>query len=70
ATNTGATAVILPGGVVSELPPYTRGVLSGQVQGSGGQTPYSLRGNTLIVGLALLMLLLAWGRNKAARIRH
>jgi hypothetical protein len=31
--------VILPGGAVSELPPYTRGVLAGQVQGYGGQTP-------------------------------
>lgn len=70
ATNTGATAVILPGGATSELPPYTRGVLAGQVQGYGGQTPYILLGNKLIVGIALLMLLLAWGRNKAARIRH
>ena len=66
----GLEAVILPGGAVSELPPYTRGVLSGQVQGYGGQTPYIQLGNKLIVGLALLMLLLAWGRNKAARIRH
>jgi apolipoprotein N-acyltransferase len=50
ATNTGATAVILPGGATSELP-YTRGVLAGQVQGYGGQTPYILLGNKLIVGL-------------------
>ncbi|MET3431932.1 apolipoprotein N-acyltransferase [Herbaspirillum seropedicae] len=70
ATNTGATSVILPGGATSELPPYTRGVLSATVQGYGGQTPYILLGNKLVLGLALLMLLLAWGRNKAARIRH
>jgi apolipoprotein N-acyltransferase len=42
--------VILPGGATSELP-YTRGVLAGQVQGYGGQTPYILLGNKLIVGL-------------------
>lgn len=70
ATNTGTTAVIQPGGATTELPPYTRGVLSAQVQGYGGQTPYILLGNKLVVGLAILMLLLAWGRNKAARIRH
>ncbi|WP_408159675.1 apolipoprotein N-acyltransferase [Herbaspirillum lusitanum] len=68
ATNTGATAVILPhNGGLQELPPFTRGVLSASVQGYGGQTPYILLGNKLVVGLALLMLLLAWGRNKAAR---
>lgn len=70
ATNTGATAVIVPGGGVDELAPYTRGVLSAKVQGYAGQTPYILLGNKLVVGLALLMLLLAWSRNKAARLRH
>lgn len=70
ATNTGATAVIVPGGGLDELAPYTRGVLSAKVQGYAGQTPYILLGNKLVVGLAVLMLLLAWGRNKAARIRH
>jgi apolipoprotein N-acyltransferase len=70
ATNTGATAVILPDGRLTELAPYTRGTLAAKVQGYAGQTPYILLGNKLAVGLALLMLLLAWGCNKAARIRH
>ncbi|WP_343585552.1 apolipoprotein N-acyltransferase [Herbaspirillum sp.] len=70
ATNTGATAVILPGGALQELAPYTRGTLAAKVQGYAGQTPYVLLGNKLAVGLALLMLLVAWGHNKAARIRH
>ncbi|KAF1039762.1 MAG: Apolipoprotein N-acyltransferase [Herbaspirillum frisingense] len=70
ATNTGATAVILPRGEPSELAPHTRGTLAATVQGYAGQTPYILLGNKLVIGLAILMLLLAWGRNKAARIRH
>ncbi|MCA1325184.1 apolipoprotein N-acyltransferase [Herbaspirillum sp. alder98] len=71
ATNTGATAVILPGnGTPQELTPFTRGVLSASVPGYSGQTPYILLGNALVVGLSLLMLLVAWGRNKAARLRH
>ncbi|WP_156226297.1 apolipoprotein N-acyltransferase [Herbaspirillum chlorophenolicum] len=70
ATNTGATAVIMPGGGLDELAPYTRGTLAAKVQGYAGQTPYILLGNKLVIGLVLLMLLLAWGRNKAARIRH
>lgn len=70
ATNTGATAVIVPDGGADQLAPFTRGVLSATVQGYAGQTPYILLGNKLVVGLAVLMLLLAWGRNKAARIGH
>jgi len=71
ATNTGATAVILPGQDAPQaLPPFTRGVLSASVPGYSGQTPYILLGNALVVGLSLLMLLVAWGRNKAARVRH
>lgn len=70
ATNTGATAVILPYAPTTELPPFTRGTLAATVPGYAGQTPYILLGNKLVVGLALLMLLVAWGRNKAARIKH
>jgi apolipoprotein N-acyltransferase len=71
ATNTGATAIILPGNSTpQELTPFTRGVLSASVPGYSGQTPYILLGNALVVGLSLLMLLVAWGRNKAARLRH
>ncbi|MDE2158561.1 MAG: apolipoprotein N-acyltransferase, partial [Burkholderiales bacterium] len=42
ATNTGATAVIdHRGHVTALLPPYTRGVLAGRVEGRTGTTPYA-----------------------------
>ena len=42
ATNTGATAIIdHRGRVVAELAPYTRGVLTGVVDGRSGITPYA-----------------------------
>lgn len=42
ATNTGATAIIdHRGGVVAQLPPHTRGVLTGSVQGRRGTTPFA-----------------------------
>jgi apolipoprotein N-acyltransferase len=42
ATNTGATAIIdHRGRVVAELPAYTRGVLSGRVEGRSGLTPFA-----------------------------
>jgi apolipoprotein N-acyltransferase len=60
ATNTGATAVIGPDGVVqAQLPPFTRGTLAAQVQGRSGWTPYILAGNALPAGLAALALLVA-----------
>lgn len=68
-TNTGATAVIDPKGkVVAQLPPFERGSLTASVQGYRGLTPYSLIGNAIPVGLALLMLGIAWlihRRNRA-----
>jgi apolipoprotein N-acyltransferase len=70
ATNTGATAVIGPDGVVqAQLPPFTRGTLAARVQGYAGWTPYILLGNSLAVGLALLALALAWllARRKPAK---
>jgi apolipoprotein N-acyltransferase len=58
ATNTGATAVIDPHGVVlAELPPYTRGTLAATVQGYAGLTPYILCGNALVGVLAMLSLI-------------
>jgi apolipoprotein N-acyltransferase len=58
ATNTGATAVISPQGVVlKELPPYTRGALEATVQGYAGLTPYIVCGNSLVVALAMLILI-------------
>lgn len=57
ATNTGATALIVPGGrVVAELQPYTRDVLSASVQGYTGHTPYILFGNKLMLALTLAAL--------------
>ena len=42
ATNTGATAIIdHRGRVLKELPRYTRGVLTGSVEGRSGNTPYA-----------------------------
>ncbi len=61
ATNTGATAVIDPHGVVlAELEPYTRGVLSASAQGYQGVTPYILFGNRLMLLLAALTMAAAW----------
>ncbi len=61
ATNTGATAVIdARGQVTALLPPFTQGTLAAQVQGMQGLTPYIRFGNTLPVGLALVMLLAVW----------
>lgn len=42
ATNTGATAIVDHRGVVrAALPPYTRGLLDGEVEGRTGLTPYA-----------------------------
>ena len=59
ATNTGVTAIIDPRGkVVARLPQFTEGVLSGEVQGYGGASPYVRFGNYPIV-LACLALVAA-----------
>lgn len=68
ATNTGATAVIDPKGkVVAQLPPFEQNSLSATVQGYRGLTPYSLIGNALVIGVAILLLVAAW---LSSRIRH
>jgi apolipoprotein N-acyltransferase len=57
ATNTGITAVIDPKGrVVASLPPFTEGVLTMQVQGHEGRTPFLRFGNSSAVMLAVLTL--------------
>jgi len=57
ATNTGATAIIDPHGNISaELPPFTLGALTASVQGYQGVTPYIRFGNSVIVGITLLLL--------------
>ena len=65
ATNTGATAVIdHEGRVTAELAPFTRGVLTAQVQGRTGLTPFarwaSQAGLWPLWALALLGLWPAW----------
>ncbi|MFZ6770970.1 apolipoprotein N-acyltransferase [Undibacterium sp. Di26W] len=61
ATNTGATAVIVPGGkVVAQLPANTKGVLTAKVQGYQGMTPYILLGNWGVIGLMVLSVLLGF----------
>jgi apolipoprotein N-acyltransferase len=70
ATNTGATAVIDPHGVVrTRLVPYSRDALAVPVQGYSGTTPYILLGNRLMLALALSMLAASWWwcRRKAHR---
>ncbi|MBC3921118.1 apolipoprotein N-acyltransferase [Undibacterium sp. CY18W] len=61
ATNTGATAVIVPGGkVVAQLPANTKGALTAKVQGYQGMTPYILLGNWGVIGLMVLSVLLGF----------
>lgn len=60
ATNTGMTAVIAPDGrVTAALPAFRRGVLTAQVRGYQGMTPYARYGNGLALTLAFLALLAA-----------
>jgi len=60
ATNTGATAIIdARGQVVAQLPYLTRGVLSGEVQGHRGDTPYLRFGDAPALALILLALVAA-----------
>jgi apolipoprotein N-acyltransferase len=60
ATNTGATATIdARGRLVAQLPYQTRGVLTGEVQGHAGDTPYLRLGDAPALALVLLALLAA-----------
>ncbi len=62
ATNTGVTSVIgSDGRVQAMLPQHEEGVLSAQVQGYAGSTPYVRWGNAPVLGLLGLMLASAWG---------
>lgn len=57
ATNTGATAIVRPdGSVQAQLAPFERDVLTAEVQGYAGLTPYARFGNTPVVLLALALL--------------
>jgi apolipoprotein N-acyltransferase len=60
ATNTGVTSVIGSNGVVlSKLPQHQQSVLTAEVQGYTGATPYVRWGNVAVLVLLLLMLLCA-----------
>jgi len=70
ATNTGVTAIIDPRGrVVARLPQFTEGILTGEVQGYIGASPYVKLGNTPIV-LACVVLLgaLVFTRRRVGRV--
>ncbi|MBA4381266.1 MAG: apolipoprotein N-acyltransferase [Sideroxydans sp.] len=61
ATNTGVTSVIgVDGRVQAQLPQHEEGVLTAQVQGYEGATPYVRWGNAAMLLLAVLMLGVAW----------
>jgi apolipoprotein N-acyltransferase len=61
ATNTGVTSVIgVDGRVQAMLPQHEEGVLTAQVQGYAGSTPYVRWGNAAMLVLAAVMLGIAW----------
>jgi len=61
ATNTGVTSVIgVDGRVQAMLPQHEEGVLTAQVQGYTGSTPYVRWGNAAMLVLIVMMLLAAW----------
>lgn len=65
ATNTGMTAVLRPDGTVqAALPPFASAVLTAEVQGYQGLTPYARFGN-LPALLLILLGLVAAGRRRA-----
>jgi apolipoprotein N-acyltransferase len=71
ATNTGMTAIIDPrGGVVAKLPQFTEGILTGEVRGYVGATPYVKFGNTPIVLASALLVALALIRSRVGRVRE
>lgn len=61
ATNTGVTSIIgTDGHVLAELPQHQEGVLTAEVRGYRGSTPYVRWGNAAVLGLLALMLLAVW----------
>ena len=70
ATNTGVTAIIDPRGrVVARLPQFTEGILTGEVQGYVGASPYVKLGNTPIVLVCVVLLgALAFTRRRVGRV--
>ena len=70
ATNTGVTAIIDPRGrVVARLPQFTEGILTGEVQGYAGASPYVKSGNTPIVLVCVVPLgALVFTRRRVGRV--
>lgn len=65
ATNTGVTSIIgRDGRILQMLPQHEAGMLTGQVQGYMGATPYVRWGNALVLGMLALMLAAAWGMRR------
>lgn len=63
ATNTGMTAIVDADGTVrATLPPFTTGVLTGEVTAQSGLTPYARFGDWPALGLIGLMALLSLRR--------
>jgi apolipoprotein N-acyltransferase len=61
ATNTGVTSVIgIDGVILKMLPQHEEGVLTAEVQGYTGATPYVRWGNAAVFGLLLVMMAFAW----------
>ena len=57
ATNTGMTAIVGADGVIqASLPPFTTGVLTGEIRAHGGLTPFGRWGDWPAVGLILVLL--------------
>jgi apolipoprotein N-acyltransferase len=70
ATNTGVTAIIDPGGrIVVSAPEFTTTIVSGEVRGYQGSTPYIEFGNIGFLVLALAMLLIPPIAARVARVR-
>jgi apolipoprotein N-acyltransferase len=68
ATNTGVTSVIgVDGRIQAMLPQHEEGVLTAQVQGYVGSTPYVRWGNWGMLVLVGLMLFAAWQLNQHRR---
>lgn len=65
ATNTGVTSIIGRDGRIRQmLPQHEAGMLTGQVQGYVGSTPYVRWGNAPVLGFLVLMLATAWGMRR------
>ena len=61
ATNTGVTSIIgVDGRVQHMLPQHEEGVLTAEVQGYVGSTPYVRWGNAAVLSLLLVMLAAVW----------